>query len=499
MAEPEWIKHPGSRAELCSHRIFIKLLAWLALLSPVVQPAHADLVVDTANLQLSFSDWGDLLEARACLTECRSAHTLTQDYRAYRGLLSINRDSDFIYELERIDGDHSVQLIFRNLVSEEVRRWIIPHSGWLLSLSISHPRALSLTSGGSFSPDASHGFAGWLESLRYAVLDKGKLNQHGLDEELGPFAFSAGWLGYRNRFWTAMLKTDDQFTVKLHGGRDQAEAQLDLSPDSSEPGRFLLYIGPVEPAALATAMPELSVMMYSGLWPWLAWISHLLFRMLAAIQSVIPVWGVAVVLLSLSVQIVMYPLTRFAERVQGQVLQTEARLDPQLSFIKANFKGGVQAEKILDLYRRENVHPLYSLKSIVGLVVVVPVFIGAFNMLAENIWLSSQSFLWIDDLSRPDSIMDLPLSVPFLGGDLSLLPFIMTALNVPAALLQGVHLESVELRKRHKQRSWITAIVFLLLFYTFPAAMVLYWTVNNLFALVLAGRRFQAGQKTPEG
>jgi YidC/Oxa1 family membrane protein insertase len=232
--------------------------------------------------------------------------------------------------------------------------------------------------------------------------------------------------------------------------------------------------------------------MYPGLWAWLAWFSHLLFKMLAVIQSMVPVWGFAIIVLSLSVQILTLPLSRFAERLQGQVRDIEARLQPEISSIKASFKGALQAEKILSLYKREQVHPLYSLKSLAGLVVVVPVFIGAFNMLAENVWLSGQSFLWIADLSRPDAAMELPFSMPFLGGSLNLLPFIMTALNVAAALLLGANMDSAELRKRHYRRSWAMAIIFLLLFYTFPAAMVLYWAVINLFSLVIAGRHFMS-------
>lgn len=496
MSEAGWVSQSGDRAERNFHRRLKKLLIWLVLASPVVLPtAQANLVVDTENLHLSFSDWGDLVEARSCLPDCRSAQALTQDYNAYRGLVSINRDSDFIFELERLNGDHSVQLIFRNLVSEEIRRWVIPHSGWLLSLTISRPQALSLTSGDSFAPAAAPGFSGWLETLRYAIFEEGRPFQYGLDEELAPFDYLPGWLGYRNRYWAAMLRTEDPFTVKLHGGTGQAEAQLDLSPVNAAPGHFLLYIGPVEPAALDSAIPGLGKMMYAGMWPWLGWISHLLFKMLAAIQSLVPVWGLAVIVLSLSVQILILPLSRFAGRVQEQVRTIEARLAPKISSIKANFKGALQAEKILDLYKQEKVHPLYSLKSLAGLVVLVPVFIGAFNMLAENIWLSGQSFLWISDLSRPDSVMALPFSIPFLGGSLNLLPFIMTGLNIPATLWQGASMESAELRQRHYRRSWVMSLVFLLLFYTFPAAMVLYWAVNNLFSLVLASRRFLVGRQ----
>jgi len=87
--------------------------------------------------------------------------------------------------------------------------------------------------------------------------------------------------------------------------------------------------------------------------------------------------------------------------------------------------------------------------------------------------------------------MALPFSVPFLGDSLNVLPFVMTALNIPATLLQAPQPQNTTLKARHKRRAWIMAAIFLVLFYTFPAAMVLYWTVNNLVALGIVLSRNQ--------
>ena len=66
----------------------------------------------------------------------------------------------------------------------------------------------------------------------------------------------------------------------------------------------------------------------------------------------------------------MTPLSRVADRFQQEVNETEARLAPELSRIKKNFKGEEQSAKILALYKTERVHPLYSLKSLMGVAVV---------------------------------------------------------------------------------------------------------------------------------
>ena len=224
--------------------------------------------------------------------------------------------------------------------------------------------------------------------------------------------------------------------------------------------------------------------MYSGLWFWLRWICQGLYFLLNAIVMLVPQWGLAVMVLSVCVGILMRPLSQIADRLQNQVHEIDARLAPTLADIKKNHKGAVQSEKILAMYKEENVHPLYSLKSLMGVFVVIPVFIGAFDMLAENIHLSGESFLWIADLSHPDAFLALPFQLPFFGGYLNLLPFIMTGFSFVASKLHSHPAMDVAQQRKHARNLVFMSLGFLLLFYTFPAGMVLYWTTNNLISVI---------------
>ena len=182
---------------------------------------------------------------------------------------------------------------------------------------------------------------------------------------------------------------------------------------------------------------------------------------------------------------------RIADRFQQQVNETEARLAPELQRIKKNYKGEEQSAKILALYKTERVHPLYSLKSMMGVAVVIPVFIGAFDMLAENIHLLNAGFLWIADLSRPDSLFLMPFRLPFFGADFNLLPFLMTTLSFIASALHKPLALKAEVRRKQVINMILLAVVFFVLFYTFPAGMVLYWTTNNLISVVRYGWRLR--------
>jgi YidC/Oxa1 family membrane protein insertase len=245
-----------------------------------------------------------------------------------------------------------------------------------------------------------------------------------------------------------------------------------------------IYLGPVEPAALSQTASELEGLMYSGLWFWLRWICQVLYFLLNGIASVVPHWGLAVMVLSVLVGVLMRPLSKIADRLQDQVHEIDARLAPTLADIKKNYKGAQQSEKIIAMYKEADVHPLYSLKSLAGVFVVIPVFIGAFDMLAENIYLSGESFMWIADLSQPDSFLLLPFSLPFFGGYLNLLPFIMTGFSFVASKLHSHPAMDAAQQRKHSRNLVLMSLGFLILFYTFPAGMVLYWTTNNLISVI---------------
>jgi YidC/Oxa1 family membrane protein insertase len=124
--------------------------------------------------------------------------------------------------------------------------------------------------------------------------------------------------------------------------------------------------------------------------------------------------------------------------------------------------------------------PFYTLKPMLGSFIQVPVLVAVFNALGEMPQLAGASFLWIGDLAYPDVIAMLPNAIPMFGDKLSLLPVIMTLVTIFSTLIfQNRSATEAELR-RHKRNLYLMSAVFLVLFYPFPAAMVLYWTLANI-------------------
>jgi membrane protein insertase Oxa1/YidC/SpoIIIJ len=125
------------------------------------------------------------------------------------------------------------------------------------------------------------------------------------------------------------------------------------------------------------------------------------------------------------------------------------------------------------------------------------VFIAVFDMLAEDFDLYRVPFLWIQDLSRPDELLRLPLCLPFFGCYLNLLPFLMSGISAAALLRFHSPVLTPPLVRRQRRNLLGMTLVFFVLFYTFPAGMVLYWTSTNAFQLVSQelGRLWRSGRR----
>jgi YidC/Oxa1 family membrane protein insertase len=459
---------------------------WLLVLSLLASASTvADITVDTDSLRLRFSDQGDLLRAEACFPACPEKRVKTRVLSATQGMLVLGQAENTRLQLEREHKNAITTLSFNGQSGQVVHRWQIPDRGWMISLQSTGTNMATLMSGEDFRPTPSSGFGYLLEQTRYLVFDGLSVETIGLDEGEQAARTSKGWLGFRNRFWAVMVLPATPLSISPATGEPVEDARIAMA--GIEDGRGVdleLYLGPVEPSALSGAAAELESLMYSGLWLWLRWICQALYHLLNAVAMVIPEWGLAVMVLAVLVGVLMQPLNRIADRLQDQVHEIDARLSPLLADIKKNYKGAEQSENILAMYKEAGVHPLYSLKSLAGVFVVIPVFIGAFNMLAENIHLSGEAFLWFADLSHPDAFLHLPFRMPFFGEYLNLLPFIMTGFSFAASKLHSHPGMGAAQQRKHARNLVLMSLAFLVLFYTFPAGMVLYWATNNLISVI---------------
>lgn len=342
--------------------------------------------------------------------------------------------------------------------------------------------AVRLATGSEFAASPSAGFTGWFESVRVVAVAYGEV-RHFRPGETWHSDDGEAWTGIRNRFWSLLARAPGGWDAALSRGETPDSRQLALSLRAGEL-RLELFAGPVEPAVLGDRPGGLEALWISGLWEWLRLLAKGLYFLLEFLYGLLGDYGLAILALALVVKLLMLPLTLLAARWQRQVNEVQAAMRPALQRIKADSRGEQQANRVLALHREHGVTLWYPLKSLFGVLIQLPVFVGVFDMLLYHPGLVAASFLWIEDLARPDHLAALGFSIPFFGSHLNLLPFLMTGVNLASARLAGAAgLDSAGVRRRRWQLS-VMAAAFFLLFYTFPAGMVLYWTSTNLLHLI---------------
>ena len=144
--------------------------------------------------------------------------------------------------------------------------------------------------------------------------------------------------------------------------------------------------------------------------------------------------GFSIILLSIAVNLLCLPIYNVAEQLQEKERTVQKRMKAKLEKIKSVFKGDERFMMVSAYYRQNNYHPLYSLRSVLPLLIQIPFFIAAYNILTNFQKLYGTSFLFIKDLGKPDALL------PAGGFSLNILPIIMTLINLGAsAVLQKAY------------------------------------------------------------
>ncbi|MCX7025252.1 MAG: YidC/Oxa1 family membrane protein insertase [Spirochaetes bacterium] len=179
-------------------------------------------------------------------------------------------------------------------------------------------------------------------------------------------------------------------------------------------------------------------------------------------------YGISLVLLSLSVTLLTAPLYYLAERWKRAEEEIKFRMRRELSGVKRYYSGQKRFYLTQNVHRLYGYNPLLALRASFGLFVQIPFFFAAYQLLSHHAGLHGQTFLFIGDLGKPDGLL----------GGIHILPFVMTFINLASAL---AYTRSVSLRENGSL--FALSAAFLVLLYDRPSALLVYWTMNNVFSL----------------
>jgi YidC/Oxa1 family membrane protein insertase len=295
------------------------------------------------------------------------------------------------------------------------------------------------------------------KKIEFSALDK--------DNASYPKNADNGWIAMlQHYFMTAWLPKDKQqreyYAKRLT--ENQYSAGVIVPVGFIEPGKTAsvtvpLYAGPEEQSKLASIAPGLDLTVDYG---WLTVIAAPLFWLLSFFHSWIGNWGVAIILLTMSVKAAFFPLSAAGYRSMAKL----RLVTPKLQRLREQHGNDRQRmhEAMMQFYKTEKINPMGGCLPIV---VQIPVFISLYWVILSSVELRNASFaLWIEDLSVPDPYYVLPVIM-------GISMFIQSKLSPPA---------TDPIQQKVMQ---IMPFAFSVFFFFFPAGLVLYSLVNNILSI----------------
>ncbi|MGH8690749.1 MAG: membrane protein insertase YidC [Burkholderiales bacterium] len=274
-----------------------------------------------------------------------------------------------------------------------------------------------------------------------------------------------GWLGFVQHYFVAAWILPDKLVrdygaLKRNDGLYSGNALVQpgtVAPGASVPVRVSLYAGPQEQRRLQAAAPGLDLVVDYG---WLAIIAWPLFWLLEKFHTLAGNWGVAIILLTVLIKILFFPLSAASYKSMAKM----KLITPRLTKLREMYGDDRQKmnQAMMELYKTEKINPLGGCFPIL---VQIPVFIALYWVLLAAIELRHAPFmLWITDLSALDPYYVLPI--------------LMTVTMVLQTRMNPVPPDPVQAKVMQ-----VMPFVFSVFFFFFPAGLVLYWLVNNILSI----------------
>ncbi|MDR2733193.1 MAG: membrane protein insertase YidC [Spirochaetota bacterium] len=211
------------------------------------------------------------------------------------------------------------------------------------------------------------------------------------------------------------------------------------------------------------------------------WLDIAFEQLIEFFHGFIPNYAIVIILVTILIKLLLHPLTQksFVSMRKMQLIQ------PKLTALREQFKNDPKRlnEEMMKMYKKEGVNPMGGC---FPMLLQLPVFIALYQVLPRLADLKNSSFLWVQDLSSPDTVATISAfrDVPLLPYHLNILPLIMTALSVGQSLITASKKEPKDsMQQQQMKMMMFMPVIFLFLFWNMPSGLVLYWTVQTILSL----------------
>jgi YidC/Oxa1 family membrane protein insertase len=307
------------------------------------------------------------------------------------------------------------------------------------------------------------------QKVDFADIEKGKAKH--------PTSASDGWLGIIQHYfvsaWIPADKLDrEYYTRKVDTKLYSVGAKMglgEIAPGASTSVSSRLLAGPQDQRMLEAIAPGLELAVDYG---FLTVIAKPIFWLLEKLHGLIGNWGWAIVLLTIVIKTIFYPLQAASYRSMARM----KAVTPRLMALRERYgEDRVRLNQaMMELYKTEKINPLGGCLPIV---VQIPVFIALYWVLLSSVEMRDAPWIgWIQDLAAPDTLFG---TIPGLDMPVGLLPILMAVTMFIQTKLNPTPPDPVQAKLM-----MFMPLIFSVMFFFFPSGLVLYWLVNNIYSII---------------
>ena len=335
-----------------------------------------------------------------------------------------------------------------------------------------------------------------------AYNNKGKLKKSNIRFSNGKYETTAQvqWISLTGKYFAVVAMADDNTVgykyTALQGSTSEVVQTDSLfisrpATGTSSGDRIYFYAGPQLKKYLGSYYSGmdnawglrntyLDSVMESG--SFFGWLENVLKWVLNLLYKVIPNYGVGIIILTLIIKLLLWPLTKKSTASTAKM----AALQPRLKEIQERYKDNPQKmnQETAALYKETGVSPLGGC---LPMLLQFPILIAMYGLLNKHFELRGAMFIpgWIPDLSVPETIFTLGFNIPLLGNEIHLLPILYTVSMIFS--MKYTQNSQNQSNGQGKGMMWFFTygmpILFFFILYSAPSGLLLYWSVQNMLSM----------------
>jgi YidC/Oxa1 family membrane protein insertase len=289
------------------------------------------------------------------------------------------------------------------------------------------------------------------------------------------------WVGFRDHYHALIIKPE--FETKSYEIKSDSNQQLNVSirpqdknlaPGESISYDFSIYDGPQNPWLMKKYQKGFEKIVAFSNFIIIEWIGQAIYYTIPVLHSIFRSWGVAIILISMMIYGITYPLTMQSMMSMRKMQQVQ----PKIAALRERYKSDPQKlnAEMVEIYRREKINPFGGC---LPFLIQMPFFMALYQILWRAQYFQGQGFLWIKDLSQPDRLIILPFYLPFFGNELNILPVLTGCIMFLQQRISSKNMVVTDEQQAMQQKMmmYILPVMMTFMFYKFASSWAIYFLV----------------------